>query len=72
MCKLSGNNVFRVNIAEKSYKVYLKDVKFIRKLRKRRTPPVPAYDETISITLKIGCFLFLCYDKLKRKTNTLK
>ena len=47
MCK-PGNSMFRVTIADKTYRVYLKDVKFIKKLRKRKTPAIPDFDEGMS------------------------
>ena len=45
MCKQTVARFFKVSVAQKSYRVFLTDVKFIRKLRRRKTPAIPAYGD---------------------------
>ena len=47
MCKLFSKDHFKVNRAEKTYKVFLKDIMQIKKRRKRPTPPIPEYNNRV-------------------------
>ena len=44
MCKQITNGYYRVNIGTKSYRLFIKDLKALKKLKKKVTPPIPAYD----------------------------
>ena len=45
MGKQTTNGFYRVNIGMRQYRIFIKDLKMLKKLKKKVTPPLPQYDK---------------------------
>jgi hypothetical protein len=44
MCKVSANEYIKFKGPNATYRVSVQDIKYIKKLRRKNTPPIPTFE----------------------------